>query len=303
MSLQEALEKHSEQVIRRYPLVLLDGLPLSELLEANWEEVKRFKAFPDDLLIASYPKAGTTWLQEIVDMILNDGDVEKCRRAPIYDRIPFLETVEPKPIPSGLDQLAQMARPCVIKTHLPFHLTPKSFWEQDTKAIYIARNGKDNMVSYFYFDQMTTSQPDPGTWEEYFQKFLSGNLTWGSWYDHVKGWWDAKDKHRILYLFYEDVKQDPKREIQKVVRFLEKDLGEETLERIVHHTSFDVMKKNPMANYSIIPKSFFNTDVSQFMRKGVIGDWKNHFTVAQNEIFDEDYRQKMAATSLKFRFE
>lgn len=36
--------------------------------------------------------------------------------------------------------------------------------------------------------------------------FLS-TVSWGSWYDHVKGYWKEKDNKNILYLFYEDMKE------------------------------------------------------------------------------------------------
>ncbi|XP_043942869.1 sulfotransferase family cytosolic 1B member 1-like [Protopterus annectens] len=249
-------------------------------------------------LTTEMPNKGTTWISEIVDMILNDGDIERCKRGPIYERVPFLEFAGPKPLPVGTEQLANMASPRNVKTHLPFHLVPKSFWEHDCKVIYVARNAKDNLVSYYHFDLSNRIQPWPGTWEEYLEKFINGKVPFGSWYEHVKGWWDQKDKHRILYMFYEDMKKDPKQEVMKVMKFLEKDLADESVNKIVHHTTFEAMKANPMANYTTIPEFFFDHKLSPFMRKGIVGDWKNYFTVAQNEIFDKDYQKKMAGSML-----
>ncbi|XP_069100105.1 sulfotransferase 1C4-like isoform X2 [Pleurodeles waltl] len=252
------LEEATAGLEGRLPLKMVHGVPLLELISDNWKQVEQFQARPDDLLIATYPKAGTTWMQEIVDLIENGGDLEKARRAPTHIRFPFLEMTYPPPVPSGVDILIATPSPRVIKTHLPFQLVPKSFLVQNCKMIYVARNPKDNVVSYFYFDQMNKMQPEPGPWEEYLQKFMDGNLSWGSWYEHVRGYWDAKKKHRILYTFYEDMKRDPTGEIQKVMEFLEVDLAPDVLQKIVHYTSFKAMKENPMANYSTIPKNIFD---------------------------------------------
>ncbi|XP_030066065.1 sulfotransferase 1C4 [Microcaecilia unicolor] len=287
----------------RLKLDYVNGIPLPELTCKNWEKIWNFQYRPDDLLICTYPKAGTTWIQEIVDLIQNDGDIKRCQRAPCHDRVPFIDLIVPFPLKSGLEKALEMPSPRVLKSHLPIQLLPPSFWEHNCKVIYVARNAKDNLVSYFHFGRMNHGLPDPGTWPEYFETFLAGEVSWGPWHDHVKGWWEAREHHRILYLFYEDMKENPAREIRKVMQFLEKDLDEKILEKIVYHSSFQAMKENPMSNYSTIPSFIFDQSISPFMRKGTVGDWKTHFTVAQNERFDEDYKKKMAGTSLTFRTE
>ena len=40
-----------------------------------------------------------------------------------------------------------------------------------------------------------------------------------------------------------------------------------------------------------------------FLFLGIIGDWKNHFTMAENEAFDKLFAEKMTGSKLKFRFE
>ncbi|NXW83779.1 ST1C1 Sulfotransferase, partial [Alopecoenas beccarii] len=306
VALDKMADLSLEQTVGRAELCETKGILMTKAIHSIWDQVWKFKARPDDLLISTYAKAGTTWTQEIVDMIQQNGDVEKCRRASIYRRQPFLEWYIPEPSSlhySGLELAEAMPSPRTIKTHLHVQLVPPSFWEQNCKIIYVARNAKDSLVSYYHFHRMNKALPEPGTWEEFMEKFMTGKVLWGSWYDHVKGWWKAKDKHRILYLFYEDMKENPKQEIQKIVKFLEKDLDEEVLNKILYNTSFETMKQNPMANYTKDFPGVMDHSLSPFMRKGDVGDWKNYFTVAQNKKFDEDYKKKMADTSLVFRTE
>ncbi|XP_006027569.1 sulfotransferase 1 family member D1-like [Alligator sinensis] len=290
-----------ENMYRR-ELENVHGVPLFWSTAEVWDQVENFQAKPDDLLIATYPKSGTTWISEIVDMIYNNGDVEKCKRDAIFNRVPFMELIIPGKI-NGLELLAQIPSPRLVKTHLPVQLLPVSFWENNCKIIYVARNAKDVAVSYFHFYQMAKMHPEPGTWDEYLEKFIAGKVAFGSWYDHVKGWWEKRKEKRILYLFYEDMKEDPECEIRKVFHFLEKDLKEEVLKKILQHTSFQEMKKNPTTNYTMMASSGMDHNVSPFMRKGIAGDWKNHFTEAQNKAFDADYEEKMKGLTLQFRVE
>uniref|UniRef100_A0A670ZB03 Sulfotransferase n=1 Tax=Pseudonaja textilis TaxID=8673 RepID=A0A670ZB03_PSETE len=247
-------------------LVDVEGIQMPIEIVEHWDLISAFQARPDDLLICTYPKAGTTWIQEIVDMVQHRGDVQKCARAPIYERSPYLELFPPEPLPSG-------------------------------------ENVKDCAVSYFYFQRMLKLFQDPGTWKDFLENFIAGEIAYGSWFDHVLGWWKAKDHHSILYLFYEDLKENPAQEIQKVAQFLNIELSASVLDQIVQHTTFESMKNNPMTNYSNIPSAFMDQNVSPFMRKGTVGNWKEHFTVAQSQQIDEIYAQKLGNTGLKFRTE
>ncbi|XP_077892159.1 sulfotransferase 1C2-like [Ictidomys tridecemlineatus] len=263
-------------------------------------------------------------------MIEQDADVEKCQRAIIQHRHPFIEWARP-PQPSG-ESLWCGKSQCdacstdtkdspsysvvaiiVLGKQLKGRISSATWWQEERKPtqseasgpqfLYVARNAKDCMVSYYHFQRMNQVLPDPGTWEEYFETFIDGKVGWGSWFDHVKGWWQKKDTHQVLFLFYEDIKKDPKHEIQKVAQFMVKSLDETVLDKIVQETSFEKMKENLMTNRSTVPKSILDQSISPFMRKGTVGDWKNHFTVAQNEKFDEIYREKMKGVTINFCME
>ncbi|XP_074500051.1 cytosolic sulfotransferase 3-like [Sebastes fasciatus] len=277
------------------------GVTMSHYFTDNWENVQNFQARPDDILIATYPKAGTTWVSYILDL-LYFGQTERQTSIPIYDRVPFLELIVPS-VFTGKDMVDDLpTSPRLIKTHFPVQFVPKSFWEQNCKMIYVARNAKDNMVSYFHFDRMNGVQPEPGDWSNYIHRFMEGKMVFGSWYDHVNGWWKKKQTYpKLHYMFYEDLIEDTGREIDKLCCFLGLSPSVEEKKRVTAGVQFDDMKKDNMANYSTNPVMDFK--ISPFMRKGKVGDWRNHFTVAQNEQFDVDYKQKMKDATLQFRTE
>ncbi|KAK9397408.1 sulfotransferase 1C2-like [Crotalus adamanteus] len=195
--LRRALKEFDPRLLKRSKLVEVEGISLLDSTAANLELLRNFKAQPDDLLICTYPKAGTTWMQEIVDMIQHGGDKQKCARAPIYERIPFIDLFPIKPISSGLEMAEAMPSPRTLKSHLPVQLLPPSFWEQNCKVIYVARNVKDTIVSYFHFHRMNQALPEPGNWDQFVENFLTGKIAWGSWFEHVRGWWEVKNSHPI----------------------------------------------------------------------------------------------------------
>lgn len=248
---------------------------------------QQFTFKDDDVIAVTYPKSGTIWMQEILPLVLNGGDLTPIHNIPNWDRVPWLEESR---LGVVVDQLAS---PRALVSHFPYHLMPPSFHTSKAKVIYVMRNPKDVIVSSYYFHQMAGFLEDPGTFDEFMDKFLEGRVLFGKWTDHVKSWRHTELGDRIMYMTYEEMVQDLPAALRRMSDFLGRNLSEEVIQKIAEHCSFKTMKANNMSNFSLVPKVLMDSEKSPFLRKGVVGDWKNHFGSEQLAKFTSVIRKEM----------
>nr|XP_046232942.1 sulfotransferase 2B1-like [Scatophagus argus] len=256
---------------------------------------EEFSFRPDDIIIATYPKSGTTWMQEIVPLIMNGGDPASVETLPNWERVPWLEACN-----SCSLNLEQRPSPRMFATHFQYNLMPSSFFEIKPKVIYVMRNPKDVFTSSFHYYGMTSFLVHPGPQSEFLHKFLDGKVMFGSWFDHIKSWLNAEDKEHIMYISYEEMIMDLKDSVARIAQFLEKSLDAEVIEKIADRCLFKNMKQNKMSNYSTVSHELMDQTKSEFLRKGIAGDWTNQLTEAEAEYFDAVYKDKMKDVKYKF---
>ncbi|KAI5086944.1 sulfotransferase family 2, cytosolic sulfotransferase 1, partial [Silurus meridionalis] len=254
-----------------------------------------FTFWPDDVMIVTFPKSGTTWMQEIVPLIHSEGDLTPVHTIPNWDRVPWLDG----PWAQNLN-LEQRPSPRIFTTHLHHSMMNESYFKVKPKIIYVIRNPKDVFTSSFYFYGMAPYLVNPGTADKFLEKFLNGKILFGSWFEHVKGWLNAKDQDRIFYISYEEMIQDLKGSVTKIAQFLGKPLSPEVIKKIAENCLFKNMKHNKMSNYSLVPVEFMDQKKSEFLRKGIAGDWKNLLTKAQVEKFNTFYKESMKDVKYNF---
>ncbi|XP_069011468.1 sulfotransferase 2B1-like [Embiotoca jacksoni] len=262
------------------------------------QSLKYYEEFtfrPDDILIVTYPKSGTTWTQEIVPLVMSGGDPASVETLPNWDRVPWLEEHHACNL-----NLEERPSPRMFATHFQHNMMPASFFEVKPKVIYVMRNPKDVFTSSFHYHSIASFLVQPGPQSDFLHKFLDGKVLFGTWFDHVKGWLNAEDKERIMYISYEEMIMDLKDSVTRIAQFLEKPLDAEVIEKIANRCVFKNMKKNNKSNYSLVPREFMDQTKSEFLRKGIAGDWKNLLTVAETEYFDAVYKDKMKDVKYKF---
>lgn len=266
------------------------------------QKCSQFKFRSDDVVIATFPRSGTTVTQEIVWQIINHDIIKKGEKyGSLMQRVPFLEMdfafkgINGKP--NSIDSLQTWTKQRLIKTHLPYSFIKDEFENTNPKMIIVMRNPKDNVVSCynFYCGHEIIKSNIP--FAEYWKSYMTGESVNGDFRDFHLQWWSLRERENILIVRYEDIVQQPFQQIRSIALFLGYDLSAEKIDAIVFNTTFDAMSKNEHVNVPLKNGS------DKFLRKGQISDWKTWLTVVQNEIMDTWIRDHFTPVGLNFTFE
>uniref|UniRef100_A0A8C9QRJ8 Sulfotransferase n=1 Tax=Spermophilus dauricus TaxID=99837 RepID=A0A8C9QRJ8_SPEDA len=168
---------------------------------APWAEVlPACTAGPDLPECPSGLSPGMSLLQEVVYLVSQGADLDEIGLKNIDEQLPVLEYPQP-----GLDIIKELTSPRLIKSHLPYRFLPSDLHNGDSKVIYMARNPKDLVVSYYQFHRSLQTMSYRGTFQEFCRRFMNDKLGYGSWFEHVQEFWEHRMDANVLFLKYEDM--------------------------------------------------------------------------------------------------
>jgi hypothetical protein len=223
---------------------------------------------PGDVFIVSYPKSGNTWTRFLLGNLIYED--EPITFANVEDRLPSLYLYSNR-------KLRNLPR--ILKSH-------DCFDPRYRTVIYVVRDPRDVLVSAYHYALKLKILPKnqriedfiPGLLDGTFQSGVLVDPRWGSWHDNVASWLAMRHNRKFLLLRYEDMLEDPERELVKVAEFLEIPVTPARLERAVELSSATQMRKLEKTQSSgwALTKNT-RTDIA-FVRKARAGTWESELS-------------------------
>lgn len=191
---------------------------------------RNFAVYPDDTFVVSYPRSGNTWTRFLIaNLVHADKEVSFTN----------IEKLIPDTSSQSNRALKATPRPRIIKTHEYFdHRYPR--------IIYIVRDPRDVVLSYYDFQRKYMQIDDDYSLEKYVNDFVTGKLIsigWGTWGENVASWMYTRGKRpNFLLLRYEDMIRDTAFELARVAKFLGIDPAPARLRHAIEQSSADRMR-------------------------------------------------------------
>ena len=218
---------------------------------------------PDDTFIVSYPRSGNTWIRFLVANLLHP--TEAVTFANVERLIPDAEAQSSR-------YLKRIPSPRLIKSH-------QYFDHRYAKVLYIVRDPRDVVLSYYDFSRKYRHIPDRYPLESYVHDFVNGRLNssgWGTWAENVGTWLAARRGRPGFHLLrYEDLKANTEAELATVARFLGIDPVPERLRSAIQKSSADRMRELERTQSGQWVATRDKRPDIPFIGPAVNGEWKS----------------------------
>jgi len=264
----------------------------------RWQE---FETRPDDIIVTTAYKSGTTWMQTIVANLIFQGiDIPGA----IMDISPWID-MRLRPFDEICETTAAQTHRRILKTHLALD---GMLYKEDVKYIYVGRDLRDVFMSIWnhysghselFFEvvnnpESLVGEPMPRCpedimdfWRDWISKSsfeweADGYPYWSATH-HAQTWWDYRHLPNILFVHFSDLLESPRAEIDRIAEFLDIPTSSTSLDTIVEAVSFKTMKENG-ENIMGEASGFWEGGANKFLYKGSNGRW--HDVLSEKDLAD-----------------
>ena len=281
---------------------------------------RQFILSSHDVCIATYPKCGTTWMQQLILLLLRGSDAREF--APMRDA-PWLEMSTSSAAngekssspPIALDDLCNLPPPdrdvdCgrrVWKTHSP---EPHAPWcggasgaaAAGAKCVIVCRNSKDCAISLFHHTKNIPPFAFVGGWEDFCPIFLEGRVESSSFWAWHRGWYRAATTHpgTVLWVSFEEMKDDLPRVASKVAAHLGLNRSQAELAAIAERCGFSTMKAEAARRDAASAAAGGHVKKGH-LREGKVGGWRDTMRSEDVDAFNEKDEELAAQCGLQMQ--
>ena len=218
------------------------------------------ETYPGDIFIAGYPRSGNTWMQYLIAGVTLDLN-------PRFAPDPLVQSLVPDVHATKFYK--RFGTPTFFKTH---HLPRPEY----RRVIYLVRDGRDAIVSYFHFLAALGDAPD------FLKLVTTGERLFPCrWHEHIEAWLANPYGAEMMIIRYERLKQDIVDELKRICQFAGLKRDQSLLERIAQNSTFSAMRERErkLGWQDAWPKD------KAFVRRGIVGSFKDEMPEIVLEAF------------------
>jgi aryl sulfotransferase len=272
-----------------------------------------YRPRPDDIVIGTSAKCGTTWMQQIVSLLVFQSPEPRD----IQTESPWID-MRVRPIEEVTERIETQTHRRFLKTHLEFDALPIY---DGVRYIHVARDGRDAFVSWYNHSRHYTplareaqsaagladtsiAKPLPVPGEsigEFFQVWmtdgpearLANDFPAQRYFEIEKSYWAERRRANLLMVHYNDLKENLAGEMRRVADFLAVNIPQEKWPALVEAGSFKFMREHGAI---LMPRAIQGWDkgADRFLHEGVNGRWRDVLTPEDVALYESRVQRKLS---------